>query len=311
MRRIGTWLLAFLIAAAVYIFFIAKPSVNPRFEPSLSDRDIPNISTRGSFEKGATPAPGSEPYTAEGAIPGLTDTCASEVMIVVHGFNNSRDKAMNRFGVARQSLLQNDYKGAVVGFSWDADTQHDPYSMTGYRTGREHALDAGVRLARAIEKMKEACPLMKVRLIGYSMGARVALESLLTVKTTIDSIHLVGAAIDNEEVELGKRYGAAIERSAGRVFNYFSREDSKLGLFYWAKEGDRALGKADIEHKARAPKNYVSVESSKELPEVDKAGNVVSKGKLGRNHSGYLGTRNDRGELTDDGVMNLVARDAN
>jgi len=311
MRRPATWIIAILIAAAIYIFFIAKPSVNPRFEPSLTDREVPYISTRGSFEEGAIPVSDPKPFTTEGAIPGITDTCASEVMIVVHGFNNSEDKAMNRFGVARQSLLKNDYKGAVVGFSWDADTQYDPYSMTGYRTGREHALDAGIRLARAIEAMKEKCPLMKVRVIGYSMGARVALESLLTTKTTIDSIHLVGAAIDNEEVELGKRYGAAIERSAGRVFNYFSREDSKLGLFYWAREGDRALGKADIEHKDRAPKNYISVQSSEELPEIDKAGNVVVKGKLGRNHSGYLGTRNDKGELTDDGVMNLVARDAN
>ena len=311
MRRIGTWIIAFLLVGAIYVFFIAKPSVNPRFEPSLSDHEIPFISTRGSFEKGAILAPEPIPFRAEGAIPGLTDACANEVMIVVHGFNNSEDKAMNRFGVARQSLLKNDYKGDVVGFSWDADTQHDPYSMTGYKQGREHAVDAGIRLARAIDAMKEQCPLMKVRVIGYSMGARVALESLLTVKTPVDSIHLVGAAIDNEEVELGKRYGEAIVRAAGIVFNYFSREDSKLGLFYWAKEGDRALGKADVEHRDRAPKNYVSIESSKELPEIDDAGNVVSTGKLGRNHSGYLGTRNDKGELSDDGVMNLVARDAN
>lgn len=217
MRRVSTWLLAFLIAGGIYIFFVAKPSVNPRFEPSSSDHEIPFISTRGSFEKGAVPVTDLKPYTSEGPVPGLTSGCANEVMIVVHGFNNSRDKAMNRFGVARQSLQKNDYRGVVIGFSWDADTQLDPYSMTGYRTGRKHALDAAIRLARAIEKMKETCPLMKVRLIGYSMGARVALETLLSVKVPVDSVHLVGAAIDNEEVEIGKLYGAAIERSAGKV----------------------------------------------------------------------------------------------
>jgi len=55
--------------------------------------------------------------------------------------------------------------------------------------------------------------------------------------------------------------------------------------------------------------NFISRNVSSELPTVDD-GSVDPKGKLGRNHSGYLGTRNDKGDLTDDGVMNLVARDA-
>src|SRR6188474_2415694 len=111
MRRIATWLVAVLIAGGIYVFFIAKPSVNPRFEPSMGDREIPYISTRGSFEKGAIPLTNPKPYTAVGAVPGLSETCASEVMIVVHGFNNSADKALNRFGVARESLASNGYKG--------------------------------------------------------------------------------------------------------------------------------------------------------------------------------------------------------
>jgi pimeloyl-ACP methyl ester carboxylesterase len=309
MRRLGAVIALALAGGAVYVFFIAKPNANPRFEPVQDDRLIPHVSTRGSYRNGKALDGAPSPYVANGAVPGISSVCAGEVMIVVHGFNNSPDKALNRFGVARQALQKSGYQGVVVGFSWDADTQHDPYSMTGYHAGRAHARDAGMRLAKLVDAMKRQCPLMKVRIIGYSMGARVALESLLHVSEAVDSVHLVGAAMDNEEVEIGQAYGEAIERRAARVINYYSPEDSKLGLFFWAKEGDRALGKYDIEHLEKAPKNYVSVNAAEHLPEVDDGGLPLSSGKRGANHSGYLGTRDGNGILTDDGVMDLVARD--
>lgn len=313
MRKVLFAVLGIGIGALAAYFLVIKPmQPNPRFEPLAVDRTIPHASARGRFKDGRPVEGMSSLYEIKGAFPGLSidAACGEDLIIVVHGFNNSPEKALNRFGVAQQALQQNGYKGSVVGFSWDADTQLDPFSATGYRTAKAHTEGSGPALAALIDAVKFACPDMKVRLIGYSMGARLALEALLHGKSKVDAIYLVGAAVDNEEVEIGERYGRAIEGRAGKVVNYFSPEDSKLGSFFALKEGDRALGKHDIEHRGRSPRNFRGVNVAKELPEVDKAGEIAAGAEKGKNHSGYLGTRNDAGKLTDDGVMNLIAADA-
>ncbi len=287
------------------------PKKNPRFDPTEADLKISHLSSRGAFKEGQA-TPGFQ-LEVSGDVPGTGPNvpCAEDLIIVVHGFNNRREKAMNRFGVARDSLRRAGYHGVVVGYSWDADTQKDPFSMTGYHQGRDQAVANGPLLAKSIAAMKRFCPKMKIRLIGYSMGARVALETLAALgdQQIVDSVHLVGAALDNEEPEMGKRYGEAIQRAARHVVNYYSPEDSKLGLYFWVKEGDRALGKSGIEHPDKAPKNFLSVNVAEELPEIDDDGNVVASGRKGKNHSGYLGTRNKDGKLVDDGVMDGVVRD--
>lgn len=313
MRKVVYALLGIGVGAAGAYFAVILPmqKPNPRFEPLPSDREIPYVSTRGQYQRGSRTERTPARFEVHGLVPGLATgaACAQDVIIVVHGFNNSSDKALNRFGVARDALKKNGFDGVVIGFSWDADTQLDPFSATGYRSAKGHTEGNGPLLADMIEDLKRACPGMRVSVIGYSMGARLALEALLTLESKVDVVYLVGAAVDNEEVELGERYGKAIETKAGRVVNFFSPNDSKLGSIFAVKEADRALGKHDIEHKDRAPKNYAGVNVMSELPTVDDAGEVVAGGPEGANHSGYLGTRNDEGLLTDDGVMNLVARD--
>lgn len=306
MKRVLFVLLGIAIGAGSAYFLVnQEPKVNPRFEPLPGDRDVPYASSRGQIE-----APGGK-YEIHGAVPGLSPdgSCAAEIMVVVHGFNNREDKAQNRFGVAKQALERNGYTGAVVGFSWDADMQHDPFSMTGYHAAKANTEKSGPLLASFLDDLARACPLAKIRVIGYSMGARLALESLMHLSGRVETVYLVGAALDNEEVQLNRRYGKAIAAHAGKVLNLYSPEDGKLGLFFWVKEGDRALGKSDVEEPKKAPRNYRGQNVSRELPEVDEAGKLVRGGELGKNHSGYLGTRDDEGNLTDDGAMNVVAAD--
>lgn len=306
MKRVLFALLGIAIGAGGAYFLVNQdPKVDPRFEPLPGDREVPFASSRGQTE-----SPGGK-YEVHGAVPGLSlgGSCAPEIMVVVHGFNNREDKAQNRFGVAKQSLEKNGYRGVVVGFSWDADMQHDPYSMTGYHAAKANTEKSGPLLAKFLDDLSKACPLAKVRVIGYSMGARLALEALMHLSGRVETVYLVGAALDNEEVQLDRRYGKAIAAHAGKVLNLFSPEDGKLGLFFWVKEGDRALGKSDVEEPSKAPRNYRSQNVARELPQVDDAGKLVMGGEVGKNHSGYLGTRDNEGNLTDDGAMNVVASD--
>jgi pimeloyl-ACP methyl ester carboxylesterase len=307
-------LLALVTRWALNEFGVLKPMpwAGPKTAP-------PMISTRGHFRNGKlVHGHGRLDYTVIGDIPGMAPGTepADDLLIIIHGFNNEPEKAAYMVALARRSMVENGYEGAVAGLSWDADTQHDPWSTTGYYTGRRHAVGNGPKLAKFIADYKTACPGSRVHIMGYSMGARLALEVLWAFEKDpdlaatlwkVDSVHLAGAAVDNEEVELGMRYGSAIENRVGKFYNYYSFEDNILGVLFPIKEGDRALGEMDIEHKDLRPFNYVAVDAEKELYTFDSEGKPLID-ELGNNHMNCLGYIDAEGNLLDDGVMDLVAR---
>jgi pimeloyl-ACP methyl ester carboxylesterase len=316
------------VATVVAVIFVTRTAHREMRKAALIDEFskgpaafVPVVTTRGHFADGKLKdLHTDDDYAVQGEIPGWSPAVPAprDLIIVIHGLNNSEEKALYKFGIAAEALRKNGYTGGIIGFSWDGDTSKDPLGATGYRTAKKHAIGNGKKLARFLSDYHARNPGTHIRLIGYSMGARVALEAIFELaenpayanpKWKISSVHLVGAAVDNEEVQLDERYGKAIEARVGTFFNYYSREDDKLGQFYWINEADRALGETDIENRRKKPANYVSREVERELPEVTPEGEIVPEGELGDNHSGYLGTRDAAGRLTDDGVMDVVARD--
>lgn len=275
-------------------------------------------STRGHCRDGQlTTGHNRYDYSLEGGLK-LTLGDVKDVVIVAHGLNNSEMKAENRFGLARESLQINGFRGLVVGWSWDGSTNWDPFGATGYHEAKHNAIANGPKLARFLLDLHAASPKTRIHLIGYSMGARLVAETVLALDTDpkldpagwrVDTVHMLGAAIDDEELQIDSKYGRAIERRVGTLFNYYSPNDDKLGKFFPIKDGDRAVGRDDLEDAAKAPQNYVSRNVSSELKAVGDGGRLDPSGALGRNHSGYLGLRDDRGIWLDDGAMNVVAHD--
>jgi pimeloyl-ACP methyl ester carboxylesterase len=318
------WIKRVLVAVAVLallallaVVLIGKTGALKRQDAWVAqEQTIPVISTRGHFQNGQLAA-GHSAYdydlndTREG---GFWQDIPADIIVVIHGFNNSAEKASVKFRVAELSLRANQFEGAIVGFSWDANTQHDPFAVTGYREGRANAVSNGMKLAQFVADCRERLPQAGLHLIGYSMGARVALEALVALDTDeqlqaadarVDSVHLVGAAVDNEEVELTERYGPAIEHRARILVNYYSLEDNALGIFYPLKEYDVALGERDIEHPQDAPRNYRSVKVDDQLIKYNDELQPEDEHR-GDNHSGCLGNIGPAGELLDDGIMDLV-----
>ena len=324
-KRIAAVVSALAVSLAFFVIWRVAERKAGEYEAEAARRrvEIPLITTRGHLREGTlTPGRGRYDYETEGEIPGLTgiSPAPADLFVIIHGLNNSSAKAIYKFGIARDSLRKpgNGFRGGIVGFSWDADTSKDPFGATGYHFAKAHAVANGPKLARFLADYKARNPRSKVRLLGYSMGARVALEAVHALATDpafagfagkIDSLHLVGAAVDNEEVETDERYGKPIEKKVVTLINYYSPRDDKLGKYYRVTDGDRALGRSDIEHADRKPVNYRSRDVQSELKAEGDTGDVDEAGQPGDNHSGYLGIRNKSGTLVDDGVMDVVLRD--
>jgi pimeloyl-ACP methyl ester carboxylesterase len=323
MSRRATTLL--IVLAALAVLATAAWQIARRAE-ARSDQaylngvlDIPFATTRGHVSNGEiTEGHDAFGYEISGRVPGMNGPFAEDIFVVVHGLNNTETKGVNRFGLARESLQNNGYVGEVIGFSWDGATNWDPFGATGYRTAKHNAMANGPKLAQFLTDLQSANPYAKIRLIGYSMGARLVAEAVWTLDNDerfkndewkIASVHLVGAAIDDEHLQADERYGTAIERRVGRFFNYYSPKDSKLGKYFPPLEADRAVGRHDLEDPSKAPKNYVSHDVTDELLTADEEGDVDRNGERGRNHSAYLGIRRDDGKWVDDGCMDVVAKD--
>ena len=260
--------------------------------------------------------------------------CPEEIVIFVHGWDTDEDKAKERFDRVKLSLENNSYTHPLVGLSWDSDQA--------WLSAKFVAKDNGPQLARFIVKTMDECKKqqpekdVKIRLIGHSLGARVVLSALdslnknQTWNNTIASVHLMAAAVDNEEVSMYPKdilndptnwgspksnYGKAIKEEVVEFDNLFSTKDDVLepnltnpfDQIYPYLEADWALGQSgyqkvpyDINTTKSLPRNYDETDVQNEIVAICDA-DADGKPDLpfmagenittGDNHGGYLGYR--------------------
>ncbi len=217
-------------------------------------------STRGSFST----ADGSMVHQAgpPSALSILkTNSCPGALAIYVHGVWATEQQAEEQTQRVLLSLENSGYRVPVIGFSWDSNTTLDP---SGWNIAKLIANQNGPKLAKFIADFKDRCPNDDLRIIAHSLGSRVALSSIQwlydndnernnTVPKKIASVHLLGAAIDNEQVSMNAAdcnfnnpplpcTGKAIESEVGRFYNLYNPEDNMLQFAYRDTEGDDALG---------------------------------------------------------------------
>ena len=219
------------------------------------------ISTRGHFDQFGNPLP-TKPSYEPFPFDFQTFGCPQEVVIYIHGVWTAKDRfdekakgmfenAPEIFERAKLSLENNGYTLPVIGFSWDSDT---PISSEGWDHAQIIAKENGPKLAKFIFDLKDKCTQTKIRLIAHSLGARVVLSSLDTLNKDqtwnsnnykITSVHLMGAAVDDDEVSknavdvtnsdgIKGPYGKAIEEEVIKFYNLVNSEDDALepGLIY-------------------------------------------------------------------------------
>lgn len=270
-----------------------------------------------------------------------TAACPPEVVIIIHGWGLDKKQSSERFDRVKMSLDHNTYSIPVIGFSWDANVL--------WPIAQPIAKSNGLKLAQLIFNLKNVCEEQdpadsskhfKIRLIGHSLGARVILSGLESLRNntiwndknfTIDSVHLLGAAVDNEEVSRNEldivydatnwgtvkstAYGQAVEKEVLNFYNLFNPEDNIFEpntiypffpfQVYPSFEGDWALGQSGYQTvpydiATSLPSNYRQINVQNEIPPIcdaDADGSpdlplfINLSVVRGDNHGGYLGFR--------------------
>ena len=273
--------------------------------------------------------------------------CPPEIAIYVHGVWADQQKAIEEFGRVDLSVKASRYEIPIVGFSWDSDT---PISASGWDTAKQIANANGAFLAFFISDFKLACPDSEVRLVAHSLGARVVLSALGILNNAelwnernfkVASVHLLGAAVDNEKVSKddqdstdGIVYGQAIEAQVDNFYNLFNPRDNLLEprlvppVYYPFFEGNLALGGNGREPGIFEPANYRDINVQYEIPENPDIDRTDADGDslcdlpwvyippnwactialIGDNHKGYIGFR-DRGNTLNDFSDDILADD--
>lgn len=273
----------------------------------------------------------------------LLESCPSEIVFFVHGFDNNKDKAEEMLDRVKMSLEHNNYNDIpLVGYSWPSDTGFTP---AGWTKAKELSVDEGQKLADFIFNYIDKChqefnKKSEVRLIGHSLGARLILSTLENLNNNqtwndsgykITSVHLLGAAVDNEEITKSNldikndwtnwnsvkkiAYGNAIEKQVIKFYNLYSSEDNIFQpnfvfpffpyQIYPSVEGDWALGQSGYQKLPydivlSLPKNYFEINVQNEIPplcdsdgdgKIDDTFYPNSEIRIGDNPGGYIGFR--------------------
>ncbi|MGN6559500.1 MAG: alpha/beta hydrolase [Candidatus Nitrosocosmicus sp.] len=276
------------------------------------------------------------------------NTCppGHQLAIYVHGIWANENQAMEQTQRVFLSLQKSGYDIPLIGFSWDSNT---PLSLSdlsiskkGWNMAKDIANYNGQILGKFIVDFKKACPNDKVRIIAHSLGARVTLSAIqwiydnyiggLDTNNTskiIASVHLMGAAVNNEQISEDLNdctsftpslqcSGNAIEKVVGHFYNLYDTKDKMLtdeiGLScpfftcispYHVSEHHDALGSYGNESVTYPPTNYREYDVTSKIildPDADKDKDQglycdvylyyhCAITGIGDNHMGYMGFR--------------------
>lgn len=339
----------------IYTFFTSSPAFS-------QTETFATASTRSFFDldtgEGLQPPSGTFPNISE-ILDIENKGCPGEISIYVHGIWANEKQAREQAERVFLSLQDSEYGIPLIGYSWDSNTSFsltDPnIALEGWNTAKKIANGNGPLFAQLILDFKKACESDNVRIIAHSLGARVTLAALQSLHANpewttnsnneIRSIHLLGAAIDNEQISTTANdcrfndpklscSGEAIEALVGRLFNLYNPEDNMLQFVYNRVEGDKALGWCGegggsqwfalwmcfIGNAVSEPQNYEEYGVINELPsnsdsnidgecDVRNTNGSCTITLAGDNHFGYLGYRDSPASISDNGAINRVATD--
>ena len=179
------------------------------------------------------------------------------VLTLVHGYNNQFLDVARAYEIIEQKAEHHigDYYDRVVGFTWPGgDGPLDWYSA------KRRAGIVAARFGWLLDYMGQFTDCIDT--MSHSLGARVTMKALTELApATVRYNFLLASAVDNESIEAGEAYHAALHAVDGSIV-FHSKHDDVLRFAYSAAEWDYALGYLGPENPgdlmANAPTCYVA-----------------------------------------------------
>ncbi len=193
-----------------------------------------------------------------------------DILIFVHGYNNSMEVIMKRHNLLQKRLASHGYQGAIVSFDWPSGERTLNYledRSDAKKTASKLVTDGIALLARnQIAQDRNRCDI-NVHLLGHSTGAYVIREafyeakqnrSISRVNWQVGQIALIGSDIARKSMSASDSKSQALFAHAARITNYQNPFDSALKVSNVKRFGmSPRVGRVGLPQDA--PSNVVNV----------------------------------------------------
>jgi esterase/lipase superfamily enzyme len=191
-----------------------------------------------------------------------------DILIFVHGYNNSQDIVMARHDRLALDLRTVGYKGSIVSFDWPSEDM-----AINYLEDRHDAKKTAMQLvtdgiAHLSAEQTPDCAI-NIHLLGHSTGAYVIREAFDDADDTrlpssawaISQIAFIGADVSSASMSSGNSSTDSLYRHCTRLTNYSSLFDSALKLSN-AKRLGTAPRAGRVGLPSDAPQKAVNIDCS-------------------------------------------------
>lgn len=165
-----------------------------------------------------------------------TQKPVGDVLVFIHGYNNSQEIVLARQRKLEATLKKAGYKGAVIGFDWPSAD-----SAFNYLEDRDDARESALHLCNCVALLtsKEALECeINVHLLGHSTGAYVIRQGFTFADESqhkqhpwkVSQIAFIGGDVSRRAMARDRDKSTSIYRHCVRLTNYQNPFDSVLKL---------------------------------------------------------------------------------
>jgi esterase/lipase superfamily enzyme len=166
-----------------------------------------------------------------------TNVDRGDMLIFVHGYNNSQNIVMKRHRQLRADLVRAGWRGCVVSFDWPSADMTLNY-LEDRHDAKQTALQLVTDGISLLAEEQGADCTINVHLLGHSTGAYVIREAfddaddaaLANNSWLVSQIAFIGGDVSSASLSIGSPTSESLYRHCTRLTNYSSRHDSVLKL---------------------------------------------------------------------------------
>ncbi len=251
----------------------------------------PDVLPKATPDQLRTPDAWAKKVIAEGR-KGVRAGDNGNILVFVHGYNNSQETVMHRHRRLRLDLRAAAFKGIVVSFDWPSGDIGAFYleDLVDANKSAFQLVRDGIML---LAKYQEPDCLVNIHILAHSMGAYVTREAFTAADDADDlagsawhvsQIMLIAGDISARSLKAGDHRSDGLYRNCTRLTNYSSRHDGVLNLSNFKRAGVASrAGRNGLPDEA--PDQAVNVDCSQHYASIPDDQPVIGS----REHSWHIG----------------------